>query len=320
MFYSNNRPFTLTTPLRVADMPDSEREYVDLLYRASKKYANWDPEIAVEVGDWGRITTGRTGLAFWRRERGTFLKEGNIYKDGKAEKYGIPPPQEFGLDATDGVTWIVSENVQDCDFRAAAGGYVPMMTSGPRISFNPSNYREIPIFAKCKVKAGFKVSSGRGAVLVMDNDVISAIDPPGSLRRLLDERDMRDCVIVSQTHRCSSYARLLTAEGGQSVVIGLSIQPPVSGVISARGDVGWVHNSKAGNFRAKVNESGQRDFYPLFKLVSLTDKNTSSGVRGELEDGDPPLPDAIPPWLTETEADVGTEKVSDMSFRPKYHS
>ena len=131
----------------------------------------------------------------------------------------------------------------------------------------------------------------------MDNDVISTIDPPGCLRRLLDERDMRECVIVAQTHRCSSYARLLISKGTRSVAIGLSVQPPVSEVISATGDVSWVQSSKTGNFRAKVNRSGERDFYPLFKLVSLNDTDTSSGLRGELEDGDPPLPDAVPPWL-----------------------
>lgn len=105
-------------------MLDSEREYVDLLFRASKKYANWDPEVAVLVGDWGKITAGNTGWAFWRRGRGTFLKEGNIYEDGKAEKYGIPTPKEFGLDATKGITWIVSENVRDCEANIAVGGYV----------------------------------------------------------------------------------------------------------------------------------------------------------------------------------------------------
>jgi hypothetical protein len=105
-------------------MLDSERQYVDLLFRVSKKYANWDPEVKVEVGDWGRITTGQTGLAFWRRGRGTFLKEGNIYKDGKAEEVGIPPPTEFGADAIEGISWIVSQNLKECDVDAAVGGYV----------------------------------------------------------------------------------------------------------------------------------------------------------------------------------------------------
>lgn len=105
-------------------MLDSERQYVDLLFRACKKYASWDPEVSVEVGDWGRITAGRRGLAFWRRGRGTFLKEGNIYKDGKAEKHKIPLPKEFGVGATEGVTWVTSQNAHSCDINITAEGYV----------------------------------------------------------------------------------------------------------------------------------------------------------------------------------------------------
>jgi hypothetical protein len=102
-------------------MRDSERKYVDLLFRVSKKYASWDPEIPVRVGDWGRITTGRTGFAFWRRGGGTFLKEGNIYDDGKAEHHNIPHPEEHGRDADLAVSWIASANAQACDISLAAG-------------------------------------------------------------------------------------------------------------------------------------------------------------------------------------------------------
>jgi hypothetical protein len=168
--------------------------------------------------------------------------------------------------------------------------------------------RQTPVFAQCKVKAAFKVSSDRGAVLVMDNDVISTIDPPGCLRRLLDEKTMRGCVIVSQTHRCSSYARFLTSKGGQSIAIGLAVEPPVSGVVSVDVNAKWIRSSSAGNFKSKVNKSGHLDYYPLFRLVSLKDKDTSSGLRGELEDGDPPLPDAVPPWQSQDDASSSAEE------------
>ncbi|KZP30253.1 hypothetical protein FIBSPDRAFT_726090 [Athelia psychrophila] len=257
-------------------MPDIEREYVDLLFRASKKYASWDPEIPVVVGDWGRITSGRTGWAFWRRSRGTFLKEGNIFDDGKAAEHAINVPKEYGADSTEGVTWIVSENVTECDISAAAGGQTPAL-------------------AQCTVSAGFKTSSGRGAILAMENDTVTSIDPPGSLRRLLDEKSMQGCVVVSQVHRCSKFARLLTAKDSHSVALGLSVEPPVSGVVDAKLDAKWVRSSSTGNFKSKVGKDGKRDYYPLFKLVSMTDQSTSSGMRGgELEE--PPLPDAVPPW------------------------
>ena len=103
----------------------SERQYVDLILDASSKYASWDPEVPVEVGDWGRITTGKRWFNLSRR-RGVFLKEGNIYKDGLAKEYGIPPPVESGCepDASHGVTWIVSRNGEVRALDAAAEAYV----------------------------------------------------------------------------------------------------------------------------------------------------------------------------------------------------
>ena len=96
-------------------MPDAQRQFVDLIFRASRKYANWDPEVSVAVGDYGRITRGKSGLAFWREKQGIFVKDGNIYDDGLAEKYDIPIPEEHGLDATEGVTWITSKNAKEVD-------------------------------------------------------------------------------------------------------------------------------------------------------------------------------------------------------------
>ncbi|KAF8144954.1 hypothetical protein K438DRAFT_2100406 [Mycena galopus ATCC 62051] len=41
------------------------------------------PRITVKVGDYGKITRGPRGLAFWRKN-GTFVREGNIYTDDKS--------------------------------------------------------------------------------------------------------------------------------------------------------------------------------------------------------------------------------------------
>ncbi|KAJ6526229.1 hypothetical protein DFH09DRAFT_936292 [Mycena vulgaris] len=258
-------------------MLSSERTYVDLLFRASRKYASWDPEVVVKVGDWGRITQGKRGLVFWRKN-GTFLKEGNIFVDGQADKYGIPEPIEYGGDSTEGETWVVSQNAEQVDVGTSVGAINPAIT-------------------QCKIKGAFKFSSGRGAILVMEKDTISVIDPPGALRRLLEDPSMRGFVVVSEVHACSSYARLLTAQEGSTIALGLSVEPPVSGVASAAGNATWVRNVSSGNFRSQVNKKGDRRYYPLFRLVSLTEKATSTGLRGEDEtDTVPSLPDAEPPW------------------------
>lgn len=77
-------------------------------------------QIVVKPGDWGRITQGRRGLAFWRKN-GIFLKEGNIFLDGKAEKYGIPEPVECGGES-EGETWVVSQNAKQVEVSASGCG------------------------------------------------------------------------------------------------------------------------------------------------------------------------------------------------------
>ncbi|KAJ7717806.1 hypothetical protein B0H16DRAFT_1897827 [Mycena metata] len=258
-------------------MLNSERAYIDLIYRASKKYASWDPEIPVQVGDWGRMTRGkrRLRLCFWRKT-GIFLKEGNIFEDGKAEEYNIPTPVEYGQETAGGEMWVVSQNAQQVDVEAAVGGATPALV-------------------QCKVNGAFKFSSGRGAILVMENDKMSSIDPPGSLRRLLKDPSMRDAVIVSEVHSCSSYARMLTAQEGSTVALGLSVEPPVASV-SATANATWVRSGASGNFKSQVNNKGERKFYPLFRLVSLTEQATTTGFRGEEDPDALSLPDAEPPW------------------------
>ncbi|KAJ6531066.1 hypothetical protein B0H19DRAFT_1082047 [Mycena capillaripes] len=258
-------------------MLNSERAYIDLLFRASRKYASWDPEVEVKVGDWGRVTQGKRGLAFWRKN-GTFLKDGNIFLDGKAKAHGIPDPIEYGGGSSDAETWVVSKNAEQVDVSASVG-----------VS---------PTIAQCKVKGAFKFSRGRGAVLVMENDMISVINPPGALRRLLEDPSMRGFVVVSEVHCCSSYARLLTADGGSTIALGLKVEPPIAGAGSATANATWVRSMASGNFRSQVSKKAHRKFYPLFRLVSLTEKAISTGVRGDSDDPNV-LPDAVPPWMAD---------------------
>ncbi|KAJ7910546.1 hypothetical protein B0H13DRAFT_2486442 [Mycena leptocephala] len=238
-------------------MANSERTYVDLIFRATNKYASWDPEIIVRVGDWGRITKGPPGLLFWRKN-GTFVREGNIYVDGKADKYGIAPPVECGRES-EGETWVTSVNAQHVDASASAVGTHPAL-------------------AKCTIKGAFRFSSGRGAILAMENAMITIIDPPGTLKCLLDDPSMRGVVVVSEVHSCSSYARLLSAEGRGIVALGLRVEPPISGIASAGATATWVRNVTSGNFKSGANTEGERSFYPLFRLVSLSEEATSTGI------------------------------------------
>ena len=154
-----------------------------------------------------------------------------------------------------------------------------------------SESRQTPALISCKTKGAFKFVLGPGAIIAMNNDTIYTIDSPGKLHRLLEEEGVKGRVIVSQVHRCSSYARFLATEDGATVALGLSVAVPVSNPVAV--DAKWVRNSGVGNFKTKVNSNGQRDFYPLFKLVSLAEGDITTLLRSR-PDGDEerPLPDA----------------------------
>ncbi|KAF8130954.1 hypothetical protein K438DRAFT_1999091 [Mycena galopus ATCC 62051] len=238
-------------------MLDPERTYVDLIFRATKKYGAWDPEITVKVGDYGKISRGPRGLVFWRKN-GTFVREGNIYTDGKAERFEIATPVEYGREA-EGQTWITSLNATQVDASLSAGG-IPAL------------------FAQCNAATAFKFSSGRGAVLAMENAMITIIDPPGALRRLLEDPSMRGMVVVSEVHSCSSYARLLTGNKSGTFALGLQVEPPAAGVASASANGTWVRQGATGNFKSQVDKKGERVFCPLFRLVSRSEEEASTGI------------------------------------------
>jgi hypothetical protein len=108
-------------------MKNGERKFIELLYPITKKYASWDPEVLVQVGDYGRITTGPSQIWPWSKKSGTYIKEGNIYEDGRAEKYGILPPTEQMSGGAEGRTCIASTGTKSVDAQAVVGACVPRM-------------------------------------------------------------------------------------------------------------------------------------------------------------------------------------------------
>jgi hypothetical protein len=112
----------------------------------------------------------------------------------------------------------------------------------------------------------------------MENPMITIIDPPGALKALLEDPSMRDMVVVSEVHSCSSYARLLTAEESGTITLSLHVKPPMPNAVSASAIGTWVRHGASGNFKSQVDMKGERTFYPLFRLVSRSEEETSTGI------------------------------------------
>jgi len=161
---------------------------------------------------------------------------------------------------------------------------------------------QTPELAECSVKAGFQFSPGGGAVLLMVNDSVTMINPASSLRRLLEVNALCDHVVVSEVHRCTSYARYLASSHTKDIVIGLNSSS--SGSPSAQTAPKWVRSNQAGDFKARADSSAQRGYYPLYKLVSVREASDNTGRRHSLDnpvdDVALPLRVAVPPWMSHT--------------------
>lgn len=135
--------------------------------------------------------------------------------------------------------------------------------------------------AQCTAKATYTITSGQGAVLAMENDTITTIDPPGRLCRFLDSLELQGCLVVSEVHRCSSYARYLSFTANRAVSIGIGARDAITSMASADASVTWRCTTKVGNFKSNAGKQGRRDFYPLFRLVSSKDTEVSIGLGGD---------------------------------------
>ncbi|KAI6121001.1 hypothetical protein EDD17DRAFT_1505132 [Pisolithus thermaeus] len=220
-----------------------EQQHIDLIFRASKKFANWDPEDHLEVGDWGRLNTGRPRWAFWRPK--CCLT--------KLWKYGIPSPRLLGEENPNGLTWVTSLNARDMDIPTNTGKQGVISTFLSVGGLHRGSWIPIHVWRR-------DGSSSR------------------ALGRLLGEVALRDRVVVSETHRCASYA---------------SACPK------------WVRTNKTGYFKGKADNSGERKYYPLYKLVSVRSDGGNTGRRSleNTVDGEAPLevlslPSALPPWTS----------------------
>jgi hypothetical protein len=70
--------------------------------------------------------------------------------------------------------------------------------------------------------------------------------------------------------------------GGATLRWGYASNPQWRGLprrARARPGTRWVPNVTPGNFKSGTNTEGDRSFYPLFHLVSLSDEATSTGIH-----------------------------------------
>jgi len=253
-------------------MRNASRLFIDLIHSASGKWANWDPSIPVEVGDYGNIN----------KESGKFERIGSIY-DPVLEQYGVSL-QAFQPKLAPAEEHFVctSQDVRSLKFSAGAGVQLAGQADG-------------------SIDGQWQFGRNRGALLIISRPQIKHLPLEFPYEKLRNISVLSRKVIVMDVVICPAYALYLSQEKNEMISLTLMATGPVLPVpgMEANGGVAptWQFNKASGLFRAATGSEYR--FTPVFTLK--TNKPAAfTRVRDALQT-DPPvgrdiLEDASPPW------------------------
>ncbi|CAE6438617.1 unnamed protein product [Rhizoctonia solani] len=264
-----------------ATMGVSSKKYVDLIFKASGKYGNWDPPHTVEVGDWGRVD----------RETGNFVKEGNIFKDSECSA-------------------LLSDAPDAPLFKKGGLEDVLRVTSGAQMEFKNDLYTEVGGMGELgvRVSGAWEFTPRNRAAVLTATDAYSIYLEVGVVfPRLRKLRKLEGKAIVTEALHCPAYALLLTekGKGGKASLTlhtGLS-DIPVSAGVGAK--AGWKFTTESGFWRAACGYGATLDgsdavYTPLYKLEKVS-KGWRVGYRGGTAASSAPMEELVredynPPW------------------------
>jgi hypothetical protein len=254
------------------DKPTTSRKFIDLIFHASSKWANWNPPHEIKVGDYGKLD----------RQTGEFKRKGNIYEDeSMAELVKDHPPKPAAR--------------EEVYIAASAKVTRNELTLGAEV--------EIPGLAEASIKGQWAFGSTRGALLIMAHPRTSYIPRDTILKDLAEAPTLKDMLLVTEVFACPAYSLYLSSGNSEVVNLALlgSFPVPHAPGVTVGGEVDgkwWVQNTN-GLFRSACGHHGKDDFTPLYMLKGIRKKSLFSR-RGEKpppeREGDDLWGDVQVPW------------------------
>ncbi|CAE6427588.1 unnamed protein product [Rhizoctonia solani] len=221
------------------------KKYTDLIFKASGKYGNWDPDHTIEVGDWGEVD----------RDTGKFIRQGNLFRD--------PECSTLLSDVAD-ARLVKTGSPED----------VLRITAGAKMKLNNDLYPEVGAMG-----LGVRVSSSweftpqnRAAVLTATNAYSNYLKVEAVFPKLRNLRKLGGKAIVTKAVHCPAYALLLT-EKGKGGKASLSLHTGTWDVGAGAG-AKWKFTTESGFWRTacgyRTNLDGKDAVYtPLYKLEKI---------------------------------------------------
>ncbi|CAE7055985.1 unnamed protein product [Rhizoctonia solani] len=273
----------------------SSKKYVDLIFKASGKYGNWDPPHTVEVGDWGEID----------RKTGNFVREGNIFRD--------PECSEF-LANTPDAPLVKQGSPED----------VLRVTAGAEMELKNDLYTEIGAMGTLgvRVSGSWKFNPrNRAAVLTAADACSHYLEVGYVFPKLRTVKKFRGKAIVTEALHCPAYALLLT-EKGKGGNASLSLHTGLSEIQAGVGtNVGWKSTSESGFWRTACGYRATTDgkdatYTPLYRLEKVPGTYWRPRYRGAPVE-EPLREDYNPPW-DELDEDGDEIALEDSPLSPDF--
>jgi len=214
------------------------RKFVDLIRRAEGKMPCWDPELVVEVGDYGVLD-----------QNGAFSRKGNIYTDMIDE---VPSLVLFTpVDGLSGDQYELGVRANYVSEAGVSGGASQVTVGG-----------------------NWKFGRDRGAFLLMSKWRVRYIPPTVDLDALLRSKKLSKMGLVTHVWLSPDFARYLSDTGGDSISVKLVAKFPLPYLpgtnVDLRHNLKWEANRSSATLKCAI----QADFVytPLYTLKKLERK------------------------------------------------
>jgi len=233
------------------------RKYSDLIFTGSRlQWGFWDPSTQIACGDYGEMN----------EETGVFERQGNIYDEGYAGKYGIPQPVMEEEKTKE--QWTVSKNAR-------------ILSYGKEARIPHADIK------KLDVRGHIQFVNDRGAILVTLDSITTHIPQKKLLKQLIDEPGLHGKHLVCEVEHSTKYARYFSGPAGGDICIGYDGTEWIQhGIDETKGDFWQTGNADAPSF------------FPLFRLLVVRDRGPILLLRDSPEPEDPKqlLAPLYPPW------------------------
>ncbi|KAG2124486.1 hypothetical protein BD769DRAFT_1467181 [Suillus cothurnatus] len=219
----------------------ASRKFIDLIQRATSKWANWDPTRTIKVGDYGTIIN----------DTGEFDWEGNIYDTLFQKQFDLADPalrptEQEGMDDLLIVkSWGVT--TKETDQSPEAGVQSAMNVLKIDLQFEGQKPAAVLIMYKPRYTS-----------LPNDERIIRLIkSSPGVLKGKY---------IVTEVMSCAAYMMHMSDEKQEDFSVTLKATEPVLPAVAAGRTVDYTWSSEAAYGLSRRGSDPTGKYMPLFKL------------------------------------------------------